>query len=116
MKIAKFEKVSFEQFEKDWLKNFPDTNDVKAVYDSIKLPKRATTGSAGYDFMLRQTFALKKENRLLFRQVFAQKLTRAGFFQFIHAQVSVLSIAVSLTIQSELLILIIIIPQTRAIL
>lgn len=48
MKIAKFEKVSFEQFEKDWLKNFPDTNDVKAVYDSIKLPKRATTGSAGY--------------------------------------------------------------------
>ena len=50
MKIAKFEKVSFEQFEKDWLKNFPDTNDVKAVYDSIKLPKRATTGSAGYDF------------------------------------------------------------------
>ena len=23
MKIAKFEKVSFEQFEKDWLKNFP---------------------------------------------------------------------------------------------
>ena len=49
-KIAKFEKVSFEQFEKDWLKNFPDTADVKAVYDSIKLPQRATTGSAGYDF------------------------------------------------------------------
>ena len=67
-------------------------------------------------FMLRQTFALKKENRLLFRQVFAQKLTKAGFFQFIHVQVSVLSIAVSLTIQSELLIRIIIIPQTRVIL
>ena len=49
-RIAKFEKVSFEQFEKDWLKNFPQTEDVRAVYDSIKLPKRATTGSAGYDF------------------------------------------------------------------
>lgn len=49
-KIAQFEKVSFEQFEKDWLKNYPDTQDVKAVYDNIKLPKRATTGSAGYDF------------------------------------------------------------------
>ena len=49
-KIAQFEKVSFEQFEKDWLKNFPDTQDVKAIYDAIKLPKRATTGSAGYDF------------------------------------------------------------------
>lgn len=49
-RIAEFEKVSFEQFEKDWLKNYPDTADVRAVYDSIKLPKRATTGSAGYDF------------------------------------------------------------------
>ena len=26
-RIAKFEKVSFEQFEKDWLKNFPQTED-----------------------------------------------------------------------------------------
>lgn len=49
-RIAEFEKVSFEQFEAMWLKNFPDTADVKAVYDSIKLPQRATTGSAGYDF------------------------------------------------------------------
>ena len=49
-RIAEFEKVSYQQFEKDWLKNFPDTSDVKAVYDSIKLPKRATVGSAGYDF------------------------------------------------------------------
>lgn len=50
LRIASFEKVSFEQFEKDWLKNFPDTQDVRAIYDNIKLPKRATTGSAGYDF------------------------------------------------------------------
>ena len=49
-RIAQFEKVSFEQFEKDWLKNFPETEDVKAVYDGIKMPKRATAGSAGYDF------------------------------------------------------------------
>lgn len=50
LRIAEFEKVSYEQFEKDWIKNFPDTKDVRAVYDSIKLPVRATTGSAGYDF------------------------------------------------------------------
>lgn len=116
MKIAKFEKVSFEQFEKDWLKNFPDTNDVKVYMTALSFLKEQQQARQDTTFMLRQTFALKKENRLLFRQVFAQKLTRAGFFQFIHAQVSVLSIAVSLTIQSELLILIIIIPQTRAIL
>ena len=50
IKVAKFEKVSFEQFEKDWLKNFPETKNVREIYDSIKLPKRATVGSAGYDF------------------------------------------------------------------
>lgn len=49
-RIAAFEKVSFEQFEKDWMKNFPETENVRKIYDSIKLPERATTGSAGYDF------------------------------------------------------------------
>lgn len=49
-RIAEFEKVSFEQFEKDWLKCFPGTKNIREIYDSIKLPKRATTGSAGYDF------------------------------------------------------------------
>ena len=32
-RIAAFEKVSFEQFEKDFSKNFPQVNDVKSVYD-----------------------------------------------------------------------------------
>lgn len=45
-KVANFMKVSEEQFKKDW----DLTNDYKSVYDNIKLPKRATKGSAGYDF------------------------------------------------------------------
>ncbi len=64
-RIAQFEKVSFEQFEKDWLKCFPETKDVKAVYDNIKLPKRATTGSAGYDFYTPADVVLKKGGSLL---------------------------------------------------
>lgn len=50
--IAKFEKVSFEQFFKDMMDTFPimDEKDIKKIYDNITLPKRATTGSAGYDF------------------------------------------------------------------
>ena len=47
-RIAKFEKVSLEQFTKDFDINtglFPEE-----IYDGIKLPKRATKGSAGYDF------------------------------------------------------------------
>ena len=55
-KVAKFHKVSFERFKKDFLDTFFDGEDavddvhIKEIYDSIKLPKRATTGSAGYDF------------------------------------------------------------------
>lgn len=49
-RIAKFHKVSFKQFSKDWIDTFGDSDNIKEIYDNIKLPKRATTGSAGYDF------------------------------------------------------------------
>lgn len=64
-KIAAFERVSFEQFEKDFKKNFPETQNVKAVYDAIKLPKRATSGSAGYDFYAPVDLTLEKGKSLL---------------------------------------------------
>lgn len=65
-KIAKFEKVSFEQFEKDWIKNFPQMADrVKEIYDNIKLPKRATTGSAGYDFYAPADIIIEKGKSIL---------------------------------------------------
>ena len=51
-KIAKFEIVSIEQFSVAWQSvfNVCDTNYIKAIYEDIKLPARATAGSAGYDF------------------------------------------------------------------
>lgn len=49
-KIAQFEKVSFKQFEQDWKKEFGEGMDIEAIYKNIQLPKRATKGSAGYDF------------------------------------------------------------------
>ncbi len=64
-RISQFEKVSFEQFKKDWLKNFPETDDVKAVYDSIKLPQRATAGSAGYDFFAPDCITFKQGQSVL---------------------------------------------------
>ena len=64
-RIAEFIKVSFEQFEKDWLKNFPETKDVKAVYERIKMPKRATSGSAGYDFYAPANIVLEKGKSVL---------------------------------------------------
>lgn len=54
MKVAgKFEKVSYEQFKKDFTKGLDiDEERVREIYDGIKLPKRATSGSAGYDFFI----------------------------------------------------------------
>lgn len=57
--IAKFEKVSFDQWKNDLLNGdlkemysrFPEA-ELKKVYDAIKLPQRSTAGSAGCDFYL----------------------------------------------------------------
>lgn len=44
-RIAKFEKVSLTQWQQGY-----SGADSESVYNCIKLPKRATSGSAGYDF------------------------------------------------------------------
>lgn len=51
-RIAKFHKVSFAQFAEGWRDLFPQAaeKEIKEVYESIRMPRRATTGSAGYDF------------------------------------------------------------------
>ena len=50
-RIARFSKVSFEQFLGAYKDDFGGTDEeIRTVYDSIRLPKRATAGSAGYDF------------------------------------------------------------------
>ncbi len=63
-RIAKFEKVSYEQFFKDMIDTFGMLDNIKEkyvkdMYDNIKLPKRATAGSAGYDFFSPVDFELK---------------------------------------------------------
>ncbi len=60
-RIAKFHKVSFEQFEYDWKDSFGaiSNEEVVQIYDLIMLPCRATSGSAGYDFYSPLSFSLK---------------------------------------------------------
>ena len=48
-RIAKFEKVSFEQFQSGFDGEF-SLEEIKEMYANLQLPKRATKGSAGYDF------------------------------------------------------------------
>ena len=66
-RIAQFEKVSFEEFQKSWRNMFLTSDEeVKNIYEEIKLPIRATAGSAGYDFFSPLDFSLSaKENILI---------------------------------------------------
>ncbi len=59
-RIAQFEKVSLARFLEDWQEFSPETGRAEAqkIYESIRLPERATRGSAGYDFHAPVSFAL----------------------------------------------------------
>lgn len=52
LRIAEFQKVSYEQFTEAMKDVKPGVleNRIREVYDNLNLPKRATKGSAGYDF------------------------------------------------------------------
>lgn len=47
--MNRFEKISFEQFEKDLSADAWISPVINVMYEQIKLPQRATKGSAGYD-------------------------------------------------------------------
>lgn len=59
-RIAKFHFVSPAQFMTAMQEEYPKyTEDqIKEMYEALKLPKRATKGSAGYDFFAPFTFQL----------------------------------------------------------
>lgn len=54
-RIAEFKKVSIDEFTKNW----ELSGDAKEIYEAIRLPKRATSGSAGYDFFAPCDITLK---------------------------------------------------------
>ena len=60
LRIAKFEKVSPQRFVNDLISTFPQQTIEQAVmaYEHIQLPRRATSGSAGYDFFAPVGFEL----------------------------------------------------------
>ena len=88
--IAKFEKVSIEQ----WLKVFEDAaarskeggklsdqdiEALKADYENIKLPERATSGSAGYDIFLPVDIPRFIQAMVFpYRQALSARLLRVG--------------------------------------
>ena len=59
-RIAQFFKVSEDNFVQAMKDDFPQytEEDIKDMYESLELPKRATKGSAGYDFYAPFAFSL----------------------------------------------------------
>ena len=53
--IAQFMRVSRDRFDADWRAAFPE---VASPWEALELPRRATAGSAGYDFFAPAGFAL----------------------------------------------------------
>ncbi len=59
-RIAQFFKVSPDLFMEAVKEDFPEytDRDIRDIYESIELPRRATKGSAGYDFFAPFAFSL----------------------------------------------------------
>ena len=57
--IGEFEKVSLAQFEAAMRETYFLKYDLNDLYDDIRLPARATAGSAGYDFFAPFDFTLQ---------------------------------------------------------
>ena len=74
-RIAKFEKVSFEQFKEGYLDAIGQDSDevIRSIYDALKLRKRAAKGSAGYDFYAPRAITLSRERQRRFQQEFVRR-------------------------------------------
>ena len=69
--VARFSKISLAEFNKDYKETFPygqeyglSDMEITAVYNSIKLPNRATKYSAGYDIFSPIDFILKSKTNI----------------------------------------------------
>lgn len=53
-RVARFHKVSFGQFAEGFVDTFGSESEdkIREIYEGIRLPARATAGSAGYDFYM----------------------------------------------------------------
>ena len=63
-RVGEFEKVSLEQFKKDWLDTLPTSKtkwsdeEIEELYNNISVPIRATRKSCGFDFKTYFDFSL----------------------------------------------------------
>ena len=60
-RVGRFHKVSEKRFLEDWKDTFGEVQEeeVQKIHGDIRLPQRATSGSAGYDFFSPVDFTLQ---------------------------------------------------------
>ena len=80
-RIAKFDKVSKAQFAEGWRDAFGEVGEeeIRSIYESIRLPRRATAGSAGYDFYSPVDFDLKPGQTLKMPTGIRAQMDLAGY-------------------------------------
>ncbi len=90
--VGYFEIVDFDPFFDDWVAAFPPSEDasgtsvfntVSDIYDMLKKPTRATSGSAGYDFYSPISISLKPGESLRFPTGIRAVITNPSYALFI---------------------------------
>ena len=96
-RIARFEKVSRGQFEKDFLDTFGGGSEeaCRAAWEQVAIPRRATAGSAGYDFITPVAIALAPGESVKVPTGIRAAMEGAGSYRFIPGAASVLNIGSS---------------------
>ena len=77
-RVGEFEKVSFPQFYKS-VADFYSEEQAQTLYDNLKLPARATSGSAGYDFRAPFSFMLPAGRSILIPTGIRAKIKEGWF-------------------------------------
>ena len=98
-RIAKFHKVSFEQFKGDWEDTFGKQEDIRSIYEDIRLPERATSGSAGYDFFAPKAFVIQPGETVKIPTGIRAEIDEAGCWLYFQEAAWDLSTACSLIIR-----------------
>lgn len=78
-RMAQFALVSQEQFLADWKAAFETEEGAREAYKALRLPQRATKGSAGYDFFAPKDFSLAPGESVLLPTGIRVKM-EAGWF------------------------------------
>ena len=69
-KVATFKKVSWKQYQSDYVNIFGegktiDMDEVRKIYDNIKIPQRKTRFSAGHDISIPFEITISSGSKLL---------------------------------------------------